>query len=253
MRLGAIAVNTFKESSRNHVTVNILLFALGLMLLAVVVGDWSLGNQDKLILDFGLSAMSIFGLLSAVFIGIRLVAQEIESRTVEIIASKPVPRREILIGKFLGFGMTLGLMVLVMSAALFMVYAAMMHRLPWELVPALVLIFIEMLLIVSFAILFSCIASASLAALFTCVVFATGHLSGFLRDFIQLYPNRGFHGLFRLLYAVLPNLEKLNLKMAVVERLPATHQFEWGLIYGSAYTAIVLTLAVILFERKDFK
>ncbi|HEX9935378.1 MAG TPA: ABC transporter permease, partial [bacterium] len=87
MRLWIVALNTFKENIRNRVMINILLFAVALILLSLVVGDWSLGHQVKVIKDFGLSAMSLFGLLIALFIGIRLMVQELELRTIYLIAS----------------------------------------------------------------------------------------------------------------------------------------------------------------------
>ena len=88
MRIWAIALNTYKETVRNRIMINILLFAIALILLSMVVGDWSLGHQVKVIKDLGLSSMSIFGLLIAIFIGIRLMSQELEQRTIYIIASR---------------------------------------------------------------------------------------------------------------------------------------------------------------------
>ena len=63
MRIWAVALNTFKETIRNRVMVNILLFAVALIFVSVVVGDWSIHQQVKILKDLGLAAMSIFGLL----------------------------------------------------------------------------------------------------------------------------------------------------------------------------------------------
>lgn len=254
MRVWAVLVNTFKETIRNRILLNILLFAVGLIFLSLVLGDWSLGHQEKVIKDFGLAAMSIFGLLIAIFIGIRLVVQEMEQRTIYAILSKPLHRWEFVLGKYLGLACTLGLNVLLMFVALLIVNGIGEGRIDLALLPAVVLIFIEILLIVAFSLFFSTLTSPTLAAFFTITVYIVGHTTAFLREYVQVYPDRGFHWLFKAIYYVMPNLENLNLKMAAVEHLkisPSTIGF--GLLYGLCYLTFILLLTMVIFEQKDIK
>ena len=254
MRIWPVSSNTFKETIRNRVLLNIMIFAIGLILISLVVGDWSIYQQSKVLKDFGLSAMSIFGLLIAIFIGIRLMVQELEQRTIYLIASKPIHRWEIVIGKFAGLSLTLAINVLIMSAALWGAGWVMEGNVDFGLIPAIILIYLEILIIVGFALLFSTFVSPTLSAVFTLAVFVTGHLSGFLRDYVKLYPDQGFHWLFRGIYAVAPNLENLNMKLAVVEHIDVPpHFFLHGSIYGIGYLLILLILTVFTFQRKDLK
>lgn len=254
MRIWAVALNTFKETIRNRVLVNILLFAIGLILLSLVVGDWSIHQQVKVIKDFGLSAMSIFGLLIAIFIGIRLMVQELEQKTIYVIASKPIHRWEFVLGKYLGLSLTLVLNVLLMSIALWGVGFVIEGRIDLGLLPAIILIYIEILLIVSFALFFSSFVSPTLSAIFTIAAFVIGHLTTFLRDYVQVYPDRGFHWFLKSVYYVMPNLEKLNLKLAVVENLERPpHAVLLGFLYGTGYIVILLLLTAAVFEKRDFK
>ena len=213
-----------------------------------------MGHQSKVIKDFGLSAMSVFGLLIAIFIGIRLMVQEMEQRTIFVVASKSIHRWEIVIGKYLGLALTLAVNVILMSFALWGAGFLMEGRIDFTLAPAILLIYVEILLIIAFALLFSMFTSPTLSAIFTLIVFIIGHLSGFLREYVELYPDRGLHWLFRMIYLVVPNLENLNLKMAVVEHLPQPpHAFTHGLFYGIAYLLIVLILTAVIFQKKDIK
>ena len=254
MRLWAVATNTFKETIRNRILVNILLFAIALILLSLVVGEWSLGHQSKVIKDFGLSAMSLFGLLIAIFIGIRLMVQEMEQRTVYLILSKPIHRWEFVIGKYLGLACTLALNVLLMSLTLWAVVLVQEGRIDFGLAPAILLIYIEICLIVAFALLFSSFTSPTLSALFTLVIFVVGHTAAFLRDFILLYPDKPFLWLIRAIYTAMPNLENLNIKMAAVQHIPAPpHAVLFGFLYGLGYTVFVLVLTILVFENKDLK
>jgi ABC-type transport system involved in multi-copper enzyme maturation permease subunit len=254
MRIWAVALNTFKETIRNRVLLNILIFAVGLILLSLIIGDWSLGQQVKVIKDLGLSAMSLFGLLIAIFIGIRLMVQELEQRTIYVVASKPIHRWEIVLGKYLGLGMTLAANVILMSLALWGVNLLMEGRVDLGLAPAILLIYVEILLIVGFALFFSSFISPTLSAIFTLIIFIVGHLSGFLRDYVQLYPDRGFHWFLRVIYSIVPNLENLNLKTVVVEHLEKPpHAVAYGFLYGIGYILLLLLFTAVLFERRDFK
>jgi Cu-processing system permease protein len=254
MRVWVVAANTFKETIRNRILINILLFAVALILLSLVVGEWSLGHQAKVIKDFGLAAMSLFGLLIAIFIGIRLMVQEVEQRTVYLVLSKPIHRWEFVLGKFFGLAFTLAINVLLMSLTLWAVILVQEGRIDLGLAPAILLIYMEIGLIVAFALLFSTFTSPTLAALFTIITFVIGHTASFLRDYILLYPDKPFLWLFRAIYTVMPNLENLNLKMAAVENLPIqAHAVLFGFLYGLGYTAFVLILTVLVFESKDLK
>ncbi|MBN1550375.1 ABC transporter permease subunit [bacterium] len=254
MVIWPIAVNTFRESIRNRVLLNILLFAVVIIVFSSVIGDWAMSAQIKIIKDLGLSAMSVFGLLIALFIGIRLMVQEFEQRTIYIIASKPIHRWNIVLGKFLGLALTIALNLVFMMIVLLLVILIMQGELDFSLSPAIVLIYIEILLIVGFSMLFSTVMSPQLAAITTLFIFITGHLSEFLREYVQVHPDRGFHWLLNAIYYVVPNLEKLNIKMTVVENTwYSPHAFLFRLIYGIAYISLVFMITAFVFNKKDLK
>jgi len=254
MRVLALAINTYRETIRNRLLLNSLLFAIGIILLSLLVGDWSIYQQAKVIKDFGLSAMSIFGLLIAVFIGIRIMVQELEQKTLYVIASKPVYRYEIVLGKFLGLSLTLAINVAIMSAVLLGAVLLMEGYIDFSLAPAMLLIYVEIMLIVAFALFYSSFISPTLAAIFTLITYFTGHLSGFLIEYIQIYPDKGFHWLFKLIYYAVPNLERLNLKIRVVEHLGLPPHFTvLAFLYGISYIILLLLITILIFQRKDLK
>jgi ABC-type transport system involved in multi-copper enzyme maturation permease subunit len=119
--LAAIAANTFRESVRDRVFYNLLLFAVVLVGASLVIGQLAAGQDVKIIKDLGLAAALLFGVGIAIFIGIQLVAREVERRSVYVTLSKPVPRPVYLFGKYLGLLLTLGVNIAVMTGALFTV------------------------------------------------------------------------------------------------------------------------------------
>src|SRR6201998_3695974 len=115
-RVSAITWNTFREAVRDRVLYNLVLFVLLLVVSAPLFSQISIGLEKLMLVNVGLSSISIFGVIIAVFIGIGLVSKEIEKKTLYTILSRPVRRWEFIVGKYFGLMVTLianaGLMTL---------------------------------------------------------------------------------------------------------------------------------------------
>src|SRR5438132_11127775 len=102
-----IASNTFREAVRDRVLYNLIAFALLLSGAAILVGQISIEIEKLVVINLGLTAVSLFGVVIAIFIGIGLVSKEIDRRTLYTVLSRPVRRWEFIVGKFLGLACTL--------------------------------------------------------------------------------------------------------------------------------------------------
>src|SRR3979409_1174579 len=91
-----------------------------MMAAAILVGQISIGIEEVVIVSLGLGAISIIGLLIAVFIGVGLVSKEIDKRTLYALLAKPVRRWEFLLGKFGGLVLTLAVNTVAMAGGLFL-------------------------------------------------------------------------------------------------------------------------------------
>lgn len=254
-RIVSIAANTFRETIRNKILYAILAFALVVIGLSYFLADLSVGDLARIIADVGLACIHIFGVIMAVFLGITLVSQEVERKTVYLILSRPVPRWEFIVGKAAGLCGTLFLTTLVMALMLFVVHAG--H---WGggfepgILVASAGIYMELVLLTCLASLFSSFTTPVLSAIFTLAMFLIGHVSGDL----MLFGGRAESGTVRavsaVLFYVLPNLENFNWKNEVVHggaSSPAVIPLAAGYLF--AYGAAVLVLACLIFSRKDFK
>ena len=88
-RIAHIASNTFREAVRDRVLYNLIAFALLLSGAAVLVGQISIDIEKLVVINLGLTAVSLFGVVIAIFIGIGLVSKEIEKRTLYTVLSRP--------------------------------------------------------------------------------------------------------------------------------------------------------------------
>ena len=154
MNILAIAVNTFREAVRDRVLYLIVVFAVVLIAASTLLSLLTVGSEEKIIKDFSLSMITLFGTATALFIGIGLVYKEIEKRTVYTLLSKPIRRGEFILGKYLGLCLTLAVNLAVMAGAFFILLALRGFSADgmWT---ALLLIYVELLLVTSIAVFFS--------------------------------------------------------------------------------------------------
>lgn len=101
-RTGVIARATTKEAIRQPVF--LLLLGLGALLLVVntFLPFFSLGSDIKMLKDCGLMTLLFFSLLLAVWTASTSIASEIEGKTTMTLLSKPINRRQFIIGKYVG-------------------------------------------------------------------------------------------------------------------------------------------------------
>src|SRR5215208_2591644 len=240
-RVAAIARNTFREAVRDRVLYNLVLFVLILTGAAVFLGELSAAQELKIIVDMGLSAALLFGVFISIFVGVGLVYKEIERRTIYAIFSKPVGRGEFLLGKYLGLCLTLAVNVAVMGAgvSLALLYVNHgWHPLVFSIWPAVALIYVELMVVVAVALLFSSFSSPALSALLTFFVFVIGHFSAELKGLSSTVGSGGARVLFAALYYLLPNLSNYAYITAASHgRTPAAADFVGGVLYGLAYIA----------------
>src|SRR5256885_7270381 len=128
-RIVHIAANTFREAVRDRVLYNLIAFALLLSGAAILVGQISIDIERLVVINLGLTAVSLFGVVIAIFVGIGLVSKEIEKRTLYTVLSRPVRRWEFIVGKFFGLAATLVVNTVFMGIGVFGSLLYVAHKL----------------------------------------------------------------------------------------------------------------------------
>jgi ABC-type transport system involved in multi-copper enzyme maturation permease subunit len=253
-RVGALAGNTFREAVRNKLLYNLLLFAMLMITSSVVIADLHLGHAKRIYLDFGLSAIALFGTLIAIFVGINLVYREISLKTVYTLLAKPVHRWEFLLGKYAGLVALLLLEVAIMAGCFFALLFLQKSEVTWSLVLAVGMIFLELTLITAVAIFFSSFTTPYLAGMFTVALWIIGHLLADLRAFGDHSEIASLNRLTEVLYWTLPNLDRLDIKGVAAAGKPLEGlQLAVSALYAVGYSTMLLLASVVLFRRRDFR
>jgi len=252
MNLKPIIINTFIESVRDRILLILLVLGFLLMASAKIIQPLTLGEESKIIKDLGLSAINLVSVLIAVFVGGRLIYKEIEKRTIYIVLAKPIKRYEFILGKFFGLLLVLFVSVLILTIGFFIVLLLTKIQADFMLLLPLLLLLFELAIITALALFFSTFVTPIGATIFTFLLYFVGHLTRDLKAFAALAKNPIITFLANLFYYLLPNLANFNIKGMVVHNvlLPA-EVIIFTLIYGILYSAGLLFLSVLVFQRKD--
>lgn len=248
----AIALNTFREAIRDRVLYLLVVFALIVIGVSHALSMLTVGDEEKIIKDVGLGAISLFGVMVAGFVGVSLVFKEIEKRTVYTLLANPVRRWQFIVGKYSGLLAVLAVNLVLMSVALFVVLL-LRGVSPWGLIPAIALIYVELTVVTAFALFFSSLTNPILAALWTFCAYFAGHLSWSLELLRERVDGAAARWLCDAVYFLLPKFDQLNIKREVVHGLElADGHVMLATINGLSYAAVVLVLSCLVFQRKDF-
>jgi ABC-type transport system involved in multi-copper enzyme maturation permease subunit len=266
-RIGLVSVHVFRENVRDRVLYGIAVFALLLVAVGFLIGQITAGQDIKIIKDVGLATIDLAGLVRAAVIGVSLVSREIDRRSIFSLLAKPLPRWELIVGKYLGLVLTIAVNVGLMAVALYSLLAWMGWRAPevvrrsWEapaadpaMLAAIILIIAELMLVTAVALFFSTFSSSALLSVaLTIGAWVIGLESADLRQFGDLAVSPAAP-LISAIGWIVPAFSIFDVKAAVVhgQTLPAT-LVVWRVLYAVVYSALTVGAAVLVFSRREFR
>ena len=249
-----IALNTFRELARNKILYMIVFFGVALIGFSLVLATLSLGQSDKIVVDFGLAMVEVFGIISVIFIGSQLLFREIDGKTVYLILSKPVKRGDFILGKFLGFSAILFFIIFIQAIISIVVFLVAKTPISMLLFASIGFIYIKLLLLFAIILLFSTFISPLLSILLVMGVYIIGHSITTMTDMAIRSGNQILFYFSKFLMIVFPNFEALNIKSAIGTPIVFSPSFfALNIVHAGLYLAVILTFAVIIFNRKTFE
>ncbi|MCU1256879.1 MAG: hypothetical protein JWM83_3178 [Candidatus Angelobacter sp.] len=254
-RLTAITLNTFREAVRDRVLYNLILFVLLLVASAPLFGQISIGMERLILVNVGLSSISLFGVIIAIFIGIGLVSKEMEKKTLYTILSRPVRRWEFILGKYLGLVMTLVVNTALMTAGFYIALLITngLHKTDALLLVAIYFTVLQFLIVTALTILFSTFSSPIFSAIFAFALFVIGTFAEDLKNFAAI--SKGAAKLLATAAAyVMPNFASLNvIAQAAHDQGVGSRLILFNTLYALLYSASAVAAAVLIFERRNLK
>jgi Cu-processing system permease protein len=258
-RIWAIALNTFREAARIRVLYGILVLVLASNLIAVFVAELSHRDADRFARDIGLAGISLFGSLTAIFLGVFLLYTEVQRRTIHAIVCKPISRWEFVVGKFAGMAVVLSVLV-----GLFAV--AMLGMLVWQrtgvsagVAKALVLSWLEVITVAAIAIFFSSFSTPFLSGIFALGMWVIGRLTPDLEAATRAAAP-WIRITTRVALEIVPDVHLFAVSGRTLDGTAVSVHGDfvpWSYValaagHGVGWTVALLALAALLFHRRDF-
>lgn len=288
-KTGVIARATCKESIRQPMFYSLLLVSILIMMLNTWIPFFSMGDDTKMFLDCGLATVLICSILLAIWTSSMSIADEIEGKTAMTLLSKPITRRQFIVGKYLGLlqGVVI-FMIPVLLAFCFLAYYKVGYDLKesskpvldfyvwvdatlgsseiqylWfeptrfavvqQILPGLLLIFLEVAVLASISVVISTRLPMVVNFSVMFAVFVIGHLTPVLvQSSVQNEELEFVSFVARLFATVLPQLDAFNMSAYIVtgSTVPPVY-LGYTALYGIAYCIAAILLAFILFEDRD--
>ena len=255
-RIRAIASNTFREAVRNRAFIGLMVLALIFLVLSVVMAAIAVpGQAARILLSFGFASISLFGVVIAIVMGVILVYKEIEKKTIYTIVPKAVHRFEVIVGKYVGMLCILLVEIGVLAAVWLFILAVEGVSPSWDIAKALSLVFMEVMLVTAVAVVFSSFSTPILSGLFTLGIFLLGRVSSSLGEMAQASEGvlHDLKPILRVLSAIVPDLKVFDGSQEVLLGITISPAYLLGAFgYCLSFVGVLLALAVLLFQRRDF-
>jgi len=266
--LWPLAFITFKEGIRNRAIYGITLFALLLLSANFLLSNMIMQDVGKVTVDMALSTVSFAGLLLILFVGINLMAKDMDKRTIYMVLARPISRPQYIAGKFLGMCLLIFVTVTLLSLfailSIYFIKLANLNFFPgfsWSMV-LLALSFITLMLILLSALsfFFASFASTSFITLvLTVISYIIGQSLGEVKSLVEAPQAVGIHvspvmlKIVQVAYYLFPNLSLFDIKTQAAHGigLPPSYVF-WVVIYGFVYTSLSVAFAALIFRRREF-
>jgi ABC-type transport system involved in multi-copper enzyme maturation permease subunit len=255
-RLSAITWNTFREAVRDRILYNLVFFVLLLVASAPLFSQISIGLERLMLVNVGLSSISLIGVIIAILVGIGLVSKEIEKKTLYTILSRPVRRWEFIAGKYLGLLLTLVVNAALMTVGFYvalLIFVGSLKRADAGLLVAIYFIVLQFMIMVAITLLFSTFSTPVFSAIFAFALFVIGAFGEDLKNSAAIS-----HGVAKWLTLaaayIMPNFASLNVIARVAHEESVSMQLvAFNTIYALLYSLAVVAAAVMIFERRNLK
>lgn len=252
MPIYTLAKYTVRGYLRERVLLIVLVFAAVLMAFSYVLSPLAVGAQQKIVIDIGLAAISIFAVILIVLLGAGSYHQEKERGILKALLVKPITRADFLLGKYLGTVLTAAMVVILMSCVHVVVMLVSGAPITENFFWAVYLTIAEAALVTAVLTFFASFTSPILGSFFTISVVVAGHLSTDLLAFADRFDAMVPKLVATVAYYVLPNLGLFNVRSEAVHNLPLPEGFIYSVtLYGFFYVGSLLLASNLIFRTRE--
>ncbi len=251
-KTAVIAMLTIEENVRKKILYILLFISFMLVGFSASMTSFNLGAQLEIIKDISLSGIALFGIIFTLSLFLNVIPKEIETKTIYPFLAQPVTRGVYITGKFLGIFLIIAANMLILGAELMVVLKAYEGIWNMGVMQAVFLYILQCGILGAMMLLLSLVSSYPLALSTTIFLYIVGGISS---PYLAYLGSKLPESMIKTIIAIkliLPKFDAFNIKDSIVHSTPILDGYFFAsTIYGIAYILVVLTLTMIIFEKKD--
>lgn len=246
------ASTTFTLLRRDKIFTPFLISAIAISIFAQLASDWGVEEFNKILNDIGFFGFQMTGSFVALFWGIKMVSDSRTEGSIEVELAAPIERTTWLLGKYLGLTATLillgALIVVSWQGMMLLNNFGWMQMTEWI---AFAFTILAWAVLGALAILFGCLMRQTVALFVSLALWISGLCSTIVAN--TLHPDTP-ESTKRLVVGIARawDLQQFNLVSSAVSGIPLPwNELGWRLAYGVLLIAFILSIATVLFRRRD--
>lgn len=251
-QLYQISINTFKQLTQGKVLANTLFLSIGLMVFSFVTTKFTFGVPHKVAIDVGLGLLTLSSVIIALSLGVGLISNEIEARTLYVILSRAVKRETFYVGKILGLSLVLLVNVIILGIFTLITFVILGGEIDSLILWSMFYIFLEAELLLVVTVFLSLICNKALNIVSTITLWIVGHSIASVLEtrMVKHYP--ALKSALQTYEYFFPGFYKLNLKdHAIYQQVVENSYLFSGILYTLLYSSAIILISCIMFRKKN--
>ena len=253
-KIFTVAHYTFKELIKSKIMASTIWIALSLFIITYITSEFSYGNTKLIAIDVGMGASSIVSVIMAILMGVNVINNEIESRTIYISLSRPISRKNFFIGKILGMSLILSLNILIIN--IFTLFVYFMYGGEWSslILWSIGFMILECLIVLLISIDLSFFTNRAITIMNSIVIFFVGHGLAGISESLFVKKRALLKITLSFLSWIIPSFDRINVKAFILTGQVLKDKFLYtGLLYACTYLFLLLFIGIYIFKQQELE
>lgn len=251
-KIQIIAHNTFREIIKGKILFVSLVLGLTMATITFIAYHFTYETTLRVAVDFGLGLLNLSSIVISILIGVGLLYKEIESRTVYMIISRPVPRYAFILGKIIGLIGVLVVNIAILALITVVIIKGLGADIPNLFFWSILFTIFESTIVLLVVSTLSLVSSQAISILLSIILYITGHGIITVKNTSLYLKSESLQAIVNTYHSFLPGFYKFNIKDFVLYQESLSYSFIWSVIlYGTFYGLFLTCLAMFIFERKN--
>lgn len=246
-----VAYNTLRQTIRQRLYFNILVFGVGMLLLSMVLGGITYGYADRVVRSIGLSGVSIALDLMALLVGVSLIHEEIDKKTLFVVLTRPLARWQYVVGRYLGLLLALSVALTGFGLIFSLTLGLSLGEFTKPDFVALVAVLPEAAILGGVGLVLSAFSTPTLSSGLGLGFWLAAATTD---DLLALTANAEapMKQIGQAAYYVLPSLARFNFRdLAVYQGEVIMADVLSTMAYGAVYAGVLVALASLILTRRE--